>query len=124
MAEFTQITPFVLCSSLERQIAFYSETLGFECTFQADNYAYLCRSGVAVRLIECPPNADGRALGGDTSFYICVTEIDALYALMKPALDLLPNGRVRAPFNQPYGQREFHVIDEDGAIALFGEALG
>jgi len=33
----------------------------------------------------------------------------------------LPEGRVRAPFNQPYGQREFHVIDEDSLLLFFGE---
>jgi uncharacterized protein YfaP (DUF2135 family) len=54
---------------------------------------------------------------------MCVTEIDALYETMKPALDLLPKARVRVPFDQPYGQREFHVIDEDGAMAMFGQAI-
>jgi hypothetical protein len=42
MTEITQIRPFVLCSSRERQIAFYSAVLGFECTIQADNYAHVC----------------------------------------------------------------------------------
>jgi hypothetical protein len=35
----------------------------------------------------------------------------------------LPDGRVRAPFDQPYGQREFHVLDEDGTLVFFGEAI-
>ena len=35
----------------------------------------------------------------------------------------LPDGRVRPPFDQPYLQREFHVIDEDGTLVFFGEDI-
>lgn len=121
MARFVQITPFVLASDLWNQIAFYCDRLGFALEFQADNYAFLRRDGVAIRLIECPPRNDGKPLGDEHSFYIDVEEIDALYANLSPGLDDLPEGRVRAPFDQPYGQREFHVLDEDGALVFFGE---
>lgn len=123
MAELQQITPFVLCSDIDHQIAFYCEVLGFEVGFQSDNYAFLRRGRVAVRLLECPPNPDGRPLGAEHSFYIDVIGLDALYASMKPQLDCLSKQRVRAPFDQPYGQREFHVLDEDGALVFFGESV-
>lgn len=123
MARPTQITPFVLCSSLSRQIAFYRDALGFECTFQQENYAYMRHGDVAVRLVECDPRADGRSLGADHSFYIDVDGIDALFETLRPGLDGLEQSRVRAPFNQPYGQREFHVLDEDGALVFFGEKV-
>ena len=42
---------------------------------------------------------------------------------MRPALSKLPVGRVRATFNQDYGQREFHVSDEDCTLTFFGEAV-
>ena len=120
--ELTQITPFVLCASLKRQIAFYCDTLGFEMQFQADNYAFLRRGRAGLRLLQCPANKDGRSLGGDHSFYIDVRDIDALYDELRPMLDKLPAKRVRGPFDQPYGQREFHVLDEDGALVFFGES--
>ncbi len=123
MARMTQITPFVLCSDLERQVAFYCDALGFTLGFQADNYAFLRCQDVAVRLLECPPRADGKPLGHEHSFYIDVDDVDALYAALKPALDKLPDGRVRAPFDQPYQQREFHVLDEDGALVFFGQDI-
>lgn len=119
----TQITPFVLCSNLKSQIAFYCDRLGFTVTFQADNYAFLRWDKVAIRLLECPPRPDGRALGDDQSFYIDVTDINTLYEVLKPRLEGLPEGRVRAPFDQPYRQREFHVLDEDGTLVFFGEEI-
>ncbi len=121
MPRLAQITPFVLASDLERQIAFYRDRLGFELTFHAENYAFLRRDDVAIRLIECPPREDGKALGDEHSFYIDVDEIDDLYDSLASGLADLPQGRVRAPFDQPYGQREFHVLDEDGALVFFGE---
>ena len=119
----TQITPFVPCTSLDTQVAFYRDVLGFTVGFQADNYAFLRRDDVAVRLVEVDDTVDLSVPEREGSFYIDVTDIDAVYAQMKPRLDPLPEGRVRAPFNQDYGQREFHVIDEDCTLIFFGEAI-
>ncbi|KIC43016.1 bleomycin resistance protein [Ruegeria sp. ANG-R] len=123
MPQILQLTPFVLCSSLDAQIDFYSTRLGFTCTFRQENYAFLRLEQVAVRLLECPPRADGKPLGDNQSFYIDVEEIDALYAELEGGLSDLPEGRVRPPFDQPYQQREFHVIDEDGTLIFFGQDI-
>lgn len=76
-----------------------------------------------MRLIEVDSNVDLSTPDREGSFYIDVEDIDALFADMKSALDALPEGRVRAPFNQPYNQREFHVADEDCTLIFFGEAI-
>lgn len=123
MSRILQLTPFVLCSSLQKQIDFYCNRLGFSCGFRQDNYAFLSLGSVAIRLLECPPRKDGSPLGDEHSFYIDVEGIDDLYAELAPGLSDLPQGRVRAPFNQPYLQREFHVIDEDGTLIFFGEDI-
>lgn len=118
-----QITPFVPCTSLDRQVAFYRDVLGFDVGFQAENYAFLRRDAVAVRLIEVSPTVDLTHPEREGSFYIDVEDIDAVYDRIKPRLDPLPMGRVRAPFDQDYGQREFHVKDEDCTLIFFGEAI-
>ncbi|MCH9808887.1 MAG: VOC family protein [Alphaproteobacteria bacterium] len=118
-----QITPFVPCTKLDDQIAFYSAVLGFSVGFRADNYAFLRRDDVAVRLVEVDADVNLHAPERQQSFYIDVREIDALYASMEPRLKDLPKGRVRAPFNQDYGQREFHVIDEDCTLIFFGQSI-
>ncbi len=123
MPKLLQLTPFVLCSSLDRQIEFYCSRLGFTCTFKQENYAFLRRDPVAIRLLECPPREDGKPLGDDQSFYVDVEDIDALFESLHAGLADLPEGRVRAPFNQPYEQREFHVLDEDGTLIFFGEDI-
>jgi len=36
-------------------------------------------------------------------------------------LETLPEGRVRPPFTQACGMREFHVKDPDGFLLFFGD---
>jgi hypothetical protein len=45
------------------------------------------------------------------------------YAGMAADPEKLPTGRVTVLFNQDYGQREFHVCDEDCMLIFFGEAV-
>jgi catechol 2,3-dioxygenase-like lactoylglutathione lyase family enzyme len=123
MPEILQLTPFVLCSSLQKQIDFYCDRLGFSCGFRQDNYAFLTLGPVAIRLLERPPREDRRQLGDEQSFYIDVDDVDALYDSLRAGLAGLPEGRVRPPFDQPYQQREFHVIDEDGTLVFFGQDI-
>ncbi|MEM8949915.1 MAG: VOC family protein [Pseudomonadota bacterium] len=118
-----QITPFVPCTSLEKQIGFYRDILGFTVGFQADNYAFLRRDDVALRLVEVDEQVDLSHPEREGSFYIDVQDIDALYAALEPELQKLPPARVRAPFDQDYGQREFHVADEDCTLIFFGEVI-
>lgn len=116
-----QVTPFVPVADLGRSIRFYEQTLGFRCTFRADNYAYIRRGTVALRLLECP--AEVAEAAKNQQCYIDVDGIDALFDSLRAPLSALPSGRVRPPFDQDYGQREFHVLDEDGFLLMFGETL-
>lgn len=77
-----------------------------------------------MRLLGAPPGTDLSDPRRQQACYIDVVGLDELYATLKPALDELPPGRVRAPFDQDYGMREFHVIDEDALLIFFGEPIG
>lgn len=122
MAKLTQITPFLMCDDIAAQIAFFRDRLGFSVGFESSepNYAFLKRDGAALRLLET--NLDLTDERRQQMVYIDVDDVDALWAEVSPHLADLPDGRVRAPFNQVYNQREFHVIDEGACLLLFGMA--
>jgi catechol 2,3-dioxygenase-like lactoylglutathione lyase family enzyme len=101
---------------IDGAIAFYEGTLGFNCTFRMENYAFLRRKGGALRLIAVAADCDI----GEQMIYLDCEDPDGVYTQMKPQLDLLPADRVRAPFDQPYGMREFHVKGPDNFLLLFG----
>lgn len=120
--ELRQVTAFVPCKRLKSAIAFYCDVLGFELRFKSERYALVDRDNVAIRLIEVDADVDLSQPAKQQEFYIDVNDIDGVYAQMAKRLLDLPEGRVRAPFVQDYGQREFHVADEDCTLVYFGEA--
>jgi len=101
---------------------FYVDVLGFELRAEAGaSYALLARDGAAV-VLTGGANAEAlKATRENVATYIWVEDLDALWAELRGALLALPEGRVRAPFRQDYGMREFHVKDDDGALIFFGE---
>jgi len=117
MAKLRQITPLIPVANVAKSVAFFKQVLGFKSSDQSEIYAYIYRDDVAMRLQKA-----GDAVG-EVACYIDVEDVDGLYAELKSELDRLPTGRVRAPFNQPYGQREFHVIDLDSLLIFFGESI-
>lgn len=102
---------------------FYADTLGFERRFIAPDASFaIAVHGEAALHFVATDDADAlRATANNISVYLWVRSLDALYARLAPALSALPPERVRAPFDQPYGMREFHVKDPDGCLLLFGE---
>lgn len=123
MAKLVQITPFVLCSNKQASIDFFETVLGFKCTFSADNYAFLRRDNAAIRLLEVLAECELRDRRSKNHVYIDVDDVDGLYGELKGELDKLAPGRVRAPFNTEYGQREFHVADPDALLISFGQKI-
>lgn len=125
MAAMTQITPFVPVSNLDRTIAFFENAIGFACTYRAHDpdYAFLKRDQIAIRLVQADDSLDMNTETAQQLIYIDVDDIDGLYSDLETGLAQLPANRVRAPFDQPYGQREFHVRDPDITLILFGQLI-
>ena len=124
MLEIQGLTPFILVPDIADGVAFY-EALGFDCTFrgEAPGYAFLRCKGGAVRLLETDA-PEAREAMKQHMVYIDVADVDALAAHLRPFLDTLPEGRVRGPVDQDYGQRELHVIDPGGTLIFLGQETG
>lgn len=123
MLQVTGITPFVLVPNLKEAIAFY-EGIGFECTFlgEENGYAYMRCDGGAVRLLEVD-TPEAKAAMRQHMVYIDVPSADQFWAHHQAFLESLPEGTARAPFDQPYMQREVHIYDPGGTILMFGHDI-
>ena len=108
---------------VEASVAFYRDTLGFETRFLSNDKAFgtVVHGEAAVHLLKTQDTASLEATANHISIYLWVKGVDALFAQLKHKLDKLDEGRVRPPFDQPYGMREFHVKDPDGCLLFFGE---
>jgi catechol 2,3-dioxygenase-like lactoylglutathione lyase family enzyme len=115
----TQITPFIHVQNLDEAVAFMAETLGFTVVFKMENLAYLDREGEGIRVL-CEP---AQFVAGNRRYgvYIDCLDVDALYAELKPKLDLLPERDVKGPVDRTYGARELMVLGPDGNFIVFAQ---
>jgi len=123
--EIEDAVAIVPVRDVERSVDFYADVLGFERRMVSDDkrFAIVVHGEAALHFVVTDDEQALRATANNISVYLWVREIDALYQQFEPKLAGLGEGRVRAPFDQPYGMREFHVKDPDGCLLLFGEPL-
>ncbi len=108
---------------VRQTVEFYVDVLGFEARFVSDDqgFAIVLHGEAALHFVKAQDAESLKATANHISVYLWAKHLDALYETLKPKLEALPEGRVRAPFTQDYGMREFHVKDPDGCLLLFGE---
>lgn len=118
--------PIVPVRDVQASVAFYVAMLGFETVFVAADGATgeVGRDGARIMFVACD-DADTLAVTAtNMSIYLQVNDVDTLWNDLSPRLGDLPRNRVRAPFDQAYGMREFHVKDPDGFLMFFGQPAG
>ncbi|MAI45850.1 MAG: glyoxalase/bleomycin resistance/extradiol dioxygenase family protein [Filomicrobium sp.] len=108
---------------ITRTMDFYADVLGFErrSVSEDNSFAIAVHGPAAIHFVSCDDDEALGATANNISIYLWVREVDELFGSLKPKLDMLPEGRVRPPFDQPYGMWEFHVKDPDGCLLFFGE---
>ncbi len=112
-AMLNSVTPLIPAgASLDEALKFYTEEMGFTCTWRADNMAGIEREGVAFYLVE---NTE-RAWGENASFSIGVHGLDALYDEYRTM-----SARVGPLEMKAWGRREFHMIVASGVCFQFYE---
>jgi hypothetical protein len=118
-----QITPFMHVGDVASAVAFFTETLGFDCPIQSDRYAYVEREGAGIRIQwHDVPEQLGTAHGG-FAYYFDVRDLEAIAAELSPKLGAMPKGDVYGPVDQSYGQRELMIRAPDGNLVVFGQAI-
>ncbi len=111
-------------SDIAASVAFYTGALGCREVIRNDacKFVTVRREGLMLGLQGNMDAAAVAVTGQMMATLVWVRDLAALWAEVGPALRDLPEGRVRPPFLQPYGVREFHVKDPDGFLMLFAEA--
>ncbi len=113
-ATLDRAIPVLASIDLEATQRFYAERLGFDPVATYPDYAVSARDGVQIHFWL----TDDRRFAENTSCRVDVTGIDALYAELSASGVVHPNGELT---DQPWGIREFAVLDEDGNLIKFGE---
>ncbi|WP_341862529.1 VOC family protein [Gymnodinialimonas sp. 57CJ19] len=119
-------SPIVPVSDLTTSLAFYTQRLGFthEVGKADDGYGLVRRGALMVAFVNAADEAALAATANNISAQMWVDDLDGYWTEIAPRLADLPEGRVRAPFDQSYGTREFHIKDPDGFLMLFTQMQG
>ena len=109
--------PVLASLDIERTVNFYKTKLGFNrMGYLDENYAVIARDNFVVHFWKC----NDKIHPENTSCYVDVEDIDALYKELASFNIIHPNGKLE---DKPYGMREFSVLDEDGNLMKFGQEL-
>ena len=116
--------PIIAVRDLGRTHAFYRDVLSFAGGPPTDGDVFLTmrRDSAMVHFTQTDDQTVLSATANHMCMHIWLSDLDAFYQEISAALGTLPAGDVRPPFDQPYGQREFHVRDPDGFLIFFAEA--
>lgn len=116
MARLLFLSPMVPSTDLDASVRFLGDALGFKLVFSSDTYRICERDGLTFHLQQAGENVGG------SSIYLEVDNLDAVWAQLKPHTVGI---RVREPFEQPYGMREFHVdLPHTPCLLFVGQSVG
>ena len=122
-----QLTPNLMTEDVDRTIAFYTDLLGFTLKQQYPeqspaDWAELTRDDVTVMfqsrksLAAEIPALQEAPIGTSQTFYVSVTDIDALHAALQGKVEI-----VQEMHTTFYGIREFAFKDCNGYIFAYAQ---
>jgi catechol 2,3-dioxygenase-like lactoylglutathione lyase family enzyme len=110
---FLSIAPRFVVTNLEQALAFYRQ-LGFQTTYQDEDFAIVTRDSVDLHLNHFPDALERKC----SVCWIAVTNSEPLYQRY------LPTNAIHSPLRaQPWGLKEFSVGDPFGNLIIFAERL-
>ena len=116
------IAPIIPVADVGASAAFYRDVLGFEVDFvmEDNTYAVLRLEGHEIHLTGPCDEAALQATRNNISIYLWVDGIEDFHAAISTANKQTKMTPVE---DRPWGMREFHMYDLDGALIRIGETL-
>jgi uncharacterized glyoxalase superfamily protein PhnB len=132
--QFSDVTPNLVVSNVERSLAFYRDVLGFSVTATVPDagpfvFAWMQRDGVSVFLNSRESVAEhadlaARPLGGTATLFITIEAADVAAGVDGLFASVAPRARVMMSLkDQFYGMREFGIEDPDGYVIFFAQRI-
>ncbi|WP_343623566.1 VOC family protein [Flavobacterium lindanitolerans] len=113
-SKITQIIPQLPSLDFEKSKQFYQEILGGKLVGEYEDLLIFSWDDNEIHLWKC----NEKIVPENSSCYIRVNDIEAVFERYKKIL-----GDKIALKNQPWGMREFYIIDDSGNLFKFGQPI-
>jgi predicted enzyme related to lactoylglutathione lyase len=113
-SKITQIIPQLPSLDFEKSKQFYQEILGGKLVGEYEDLLIFLWYDNEIHLWKC----NEKIVPENSSCYIRVNDIEAVFERYKKNL-----GDKIALKNQPWGMREFYIIDDSGNLFKFGQSI-
>jgi len=110
MYQARHLSPIIPSYNLPRTVSFFLDQLGFQIGRAEETYYILYKDQATIHIQRAGVDI------GEMAVYLEVDDLDPIWDGMKDRLGEL---QAKAPFNQPYGMREIHVIVPETKTLLF-----
>jgi hypothetical protein len=107
--------PILAFLDLNESVLFY-QNLGFTCNSNWKEYLMCSRDNIEIHLWKC----NDPEIPKQTGCYVRVSGIHSLYEECQKLNIVHPNGPLK---DQPWGMRQFSILDNSGNIINFGESI-
>jgi len=112
-----QALPVMHVADINTALTYYTSVLGFTEDFRWNEYAGVCFGGSAHLHLNGFGTAPER--NGKGQVYFMVPNVDEVYEGMLQRAALIDHAIV----DNPYGMRDFSVLDQDGNRYTFGTEI-
>ena len=110
------LSPMIPSYNIKKTLIFFVDLFEFKISMDEESYAVVYKDNHLIHILNAGTDV------GEMEFYLEVDELDNLFDSIK---DKLEGIKVRPPFNQPYGMREFHVVVPHTKTLMFvGQVIG
>lgn len=133
MTKLLDVRPALPVTDINRSLEFYRDKIGFSVRHQENGFAILNHDTVEIHLWlandEKWKKRDGKTpvvsgaesfIAGTASCRIQVDDIDSLYKVIQPLGIVHGNSPIST---QPWGDRDFGVLDPDGNLITFFQTV-
>ncbi|MBS1600699.1 MAG: hypothetical protein JST75_20925 [Bacteroidetes bacterium] len=110
------LSPMIPSYNIEKTGSFFTDLLGFKIGRDDKTYLILYKDNLTIHILRAGTDI------GEMEFYLEVDNVDAIWDHIKDKLDGI---KFKAPFDQPYGMREIHIIvPETKTLMFIGQGIG
>lgn len=118
MTQIQGIAPIYCVRNIPETTTWYQTHLNFLIEFANDDYAIISKDGFSIHLMHQTNPEILAVTANNIEFFVSCNDIDTYF---DEVMATKPKTQVNPLADRPWGNREFHIKDPNGALLRIGK---